>query len=130
MSKKMNQGKNIVLTGIPNLIIISTLIIGINTNYFCDSNGNRLYINDIYSFNPPDNPEAVINHYYTKTVDEFCNKLRKGDGHFYKNHTRYESILNGKIDKFININVLTYNKFKKLENCSGINLYKYKNRIK
>ena len=130
MSKKMNQGKNIVLTGIPNLIIISTLIIGINTNYFCDSNGNRLYINDIYSFNPPDNPEAVINHYYTKTVDEFCNKLRKGDGHFYKNHPQYLIILNNRINKFIDINVLTYNKFKKLENCSGINLNKYKIRIK
>ena len=38
--RKANSGKNIVLTGNPNLIIISTLIIGVNTNYFCNSNGN------------------------------------------------------------------------------------------
>ena len=124
------RGKNIVLTGIPNLLIISTLIIGINTNYFCDSNGRRIYPNNLMDFNPPYDPEAWVNHYYTKTVEEFCNKIEKGDVHYSKNHPQFLNILKNKVNRFIKFNKVTFDKLKKLEKCSGIKLDKYKNRIK
>lgn len=80
------RGKSIVRTNIPKLIISSTFMIGINTQYFCDSNGNRLFPSSYYGFEVPNNPKAYIKHFYTKTVEEFCNKINRGDGHFHKNH--------------------------------------------
>ena len=67
------RGKSIVRTNIPKLIISSTFMIGINTQYFCDSNGNRLFPSSYYGFEVPNNPEAYIKHFYTKTAEEFCN---------------------------------------------------------
>ena len=80
-SIKMKMGKCIVRTKISRLIIVSTLMIGINTKYFCDSNGNRIFPKSFSHFIPPKEPEAYIKHFYTKTAEEFCNKINKGDGH-------------------------------------------------
>ena len=49
-SKKWNLGKSIVRTNIPKLIISSAHIIGINTKYFCDSNGKRIIPKSYYHF--------------------------------------------------------------------------------
>ena len=73
--KLWNKGKSIVRTNISDLIISSTLLIGINTHYFCDSNGIRLFPKTFNEFKPPNKPEAYIKHFYTKTVEEFCNKI-------------------------------------------------------
>jgi hypothetical protein len=72
---KWSRGKSIVRTNINRLIISSTLIIGINTNYFCDSNGNRLFPKTFSKFIIPNKPEAYIKHFFTKTAEEFCNKI-------------------------------------------------------
>jgi hypothetical protein len=93
-SKKWNLGKSIVRTNIPKLIISSAHIIGINTKYFCDSNGKRIIPKSYYHFEVPDNPEAYIKHFYTKTVEEFCNKINKGDVHFHKSHPLHLNVLN------------------------------------
>ena len=60
-SIKMKMGKCIVRTKISRLIIVSTLMIGIKTKYFCDSNGNRIFPKSFYHFVPPKEPEAYIN---------------------------------------------------------------------
>ena len=71
-----NKGKSIVRTKISRLIITSSHIIGINTKYFCDSNGHRLFPKSFHQFDVPDKPQAYIKHFYTKTAEEFCNKTK------------------------------------------------------
>lgn len=127
-SVKKKIGKCIVRTKIFNLIISSTLMIGINTKYFCDSNGNRIFPKSFSYFSPPKEPEAYIKHFFTKTAEEFCNKINKGDGHHHKGHPLRLYMLKLRINMFFNFNSITDEKIKIIENCSGMNLSKYKNR--
>ena len=94
ISSNWKKGKSIVRTNIPNLIISSTHMIGINTKYFCDSNGNRLFPKSFFEFEVPNKPQAYIKHFYTKTAEEFCNKINKGDGHFHKSHPERLNVFN------------------------------------
>ena len=123
-----SKGKSIVRTNINNLIISSTHIIGINTKYFCDSNGNRIFPQTFHQFAIPNKPKAYIKHFYTKTAEEFCNKINKGDAHFPKNHPDYLNIINGKINTFFEFNKITDEKLKIIEKCSGINLNIYRKK--
>ena len=108
-------GKSIVRANISQLIIPSSHIIGINTKYFCDSNGNRLFPKSYYQFKVPKTPEAYIKHFYTKTAEEFCNKINKGDVQFHENYPKYLNILKTKIETFFTYNSITNEK---------LNLYK------
>jgi hypothetical protein len=126
--KLWNKGKSIVRTNISDLIISSTHIIGINTHYFCDSNGNRLFPKSFDEFKAPNKPEAYIKHFYTKTVEEFCNKINRGDGHYHKSHPLHLKILNDRIKIFFMFNSITEEKLKLVENCSGIILNKYRKK--
>jgi len=119
---KWNKGKSIVRTNNDKLIISSSHIIGINTKYFCDSNGNRIFPKTYHQFILPKIPKAYIKHFYTKTAEEFCNKISKGDVHFPKNHPDYLNIIKGKIDIFFNLNKITDEKLKIISNCSRMNL--------
>ena len=123
-NKKM--GKCIVRTKISRLIIASTLMIGINTKYFCDSNGNRIFPKTFFTFVPPKKPEAYIKHFYTKTAEEFCNKINKGDGHYHKSHPKRLYIFKNRINMFFIYNSISDEKIKIIENCSGMNLNKFK----
>jgi len=128
-SGNKNKGKCIVRTNKSQLIIVNSLNIGININYFCDSNGKRIFLKSS-RFKPPKKPEAYIKHFYTKSVEEFCNKINKGDGHFYKNHPKHFTIFNYRINCFFTYNLITEEKIKIIERCSGINLNKYKKIMK
>ena len=123
-NKKM--GKCIVRTKISRLIIASTLMIGINTKFFCDSNGNRIFPKTFFTFVPPKKPEAYIKHFYTKTAEEFCNKINKGDGHYHKSHPKRLYIFKNRINMFFIYNSISDEKIKIIENCSGMNLSKFK----
>ena len=107
-----SKGKSIVRSNINNLIISSSHIIGINTKYFCDSNGNRVFPQTFHQFDIPNKPKAYIKHFYTKTAEEFCNKIIKGDVHFPRNHPGYLEIIKDKIDTFFNFNSITEEKLK------------------
>ena len=120
--KKNNAGKSIVRTNNNKLIISTSHIIGINTKYFCDSNGNRIFPKDYYYFAVPKKPKAYIKHFYTKTAEEFCNKIIKGDVHYPKNDPFYLKLIKGKIYSFFNFNKITDEKLKIIKKCSGINL--------
>ena len=136
-----NLGKCVVRTNISNLMIVSTHIIGINTKYFCDSNGNKIFPRMFFrgqikknekkiQIEKSNKPEAYIKHFYTKSVEEFCNKINKGDGHFHKTHPRRFHIFKNRIIRFFEINSITYEKINIIENCSGLNLDIYKKKIK
>jgi DNA-binding Lrp family transcriptional regulator len=123
-----SKGKSIVRTNINKLIISSSHIIGINTKYFCDSNGNRIFPKTYHQFDIPNKPKAYIKHFYTKTAEEFCNKINKGDVHFPQNHPDYLKIIKEKIKTFFYFNTITEEKLKIIENCSGMNLNMYKKK--
>ena len=126
----MKMGKSIVRNDISNLVIINTLIIGANTKYFCNSNGKRLFPKNFYFFEPPKIPKAFIKHFFTKTAEEFCIKLKRGDAHYHKDQTSFKYIINGRIKRFMTINKISNAKLSNLEKCSGINLNKYRYQIK
>jgi len=122
--EKWNRGKSIVRTNIDNLIIISTIIVGVNVNYFCDSNGNKIIPNRNYlDFTAPKEPESYIKHFYTKTAEEFCNKIKNGDAHFNKNHPKSKIILQNRIQNFMKFNKMTREKRDIIRNCSGVRIF-------
>ena len=58
---------------------------------------------------------AYIKHFYTKTAEEMCIKINRGDAQFPK-----EKKIIIRLKKFFHINKMTKNKIKILENCSHI----------
>jgi len=49
------------------------------SNKSCDSNGK---IREGYFIEPPEYKYAILNHYVTKTIKEFCDKIKKGHSFF------------------------------------------------
>ena len=125
----LERGKSIVRTNIPNLIIVSSMVIGLGVKYFCDSNGNRVFPRSFYNFKIPKNPMALIKHFYTKTAEEFCNKINKGDVQFDINNPSFKHIINGKIKLFMELNKITNEKLNIIENCTGIILNEYRKKV-
>ena len=115
---------------IKNLIIPASMILGINIDYFCNPNGIRIYPKNFYSSPFQKDYKIFIKHFYTKTAEEFCNKINKGDVQFHKGQYLYNSIINGKIKLFFSINKITIGKIKILEKCLGLNLNNYRKNLK
>ena len=78
--------KSLVRGGIDNLLIVSSNAIAININYFCNSNGTRVFPKTFHDISFPSNNKAYIKHFYTKTAQEFCIKMIKGDVQFHNKH--------------------------------------------
>ena len=119
---KFNQGKSFVRGKINRLVIPTTHIPGININNFCNSNGELIYPKNFFGYKFEKNPKAFIKHFYTKTVEEFCDKINKGHAHFHKNHTKYISTMDERIKLFFKLNKITKEKLDILENCTRIKL--------
>ena len=75
-------------------------------------------------------PLAYLKHYYTKTVEEFCNKLNKGHAHYHKNHPNYFKSIEDRIHLFFLWNKITKEKIEILEKCTDLSLIHYKNKLK
>ena len=121
---KSSKVKSMIRGGIKDLIIPSSHISGININYFCDPYGMRVFPNTFYYMTFKNKYKIFIKHFYTKTVEEFCNKINKGDVQFHKYN------INSKLNYFFLINNITINKIKILEKCLGLELKRFKNIIK
>ena len=69
----------------------------------CNTLGKRI----TYRFwrTPPSYNYAYLNHYYTKSIGEFCNKIKKGN--VYYNITLNSHTLKEKFNLFFRINVLS-----------------------
>lgn len=117
---KLKRGKCIVRADISNLLVTTGHIVGINVNNFCDSNGNRIFPREItqFDFKVPENSEAYIKHFYTKTVEEFCIKVNKGSPHFNNNIM----IIQSRISRFMKYNKMTNEKKDIIEKCIGIKI--------
>jgi hypothetical protein len=128
-SIKMERVKSMIRGNLKDIIIPSAHIIGINVKYFCNSNGERVFPVSYYNIKFPKDSLAYIKHFYTKTAEEFCNKISKGDIQFHKNHPNYKSIFYNKINYFFSINKITYGKINILEKCLNLNLNDFKMKI-
>ena len=105
-----------IVRGNLNKLLITSSHIAINTNY-CNSKGEHIYPR-IYEHYPKENNSiAYLRHYYTKTAEEWCNKILRGDVQFKSK----PSIR--KINKFFLFNNKTEEKIKILEKCFNV---KYK----
>ena len=61
---------------------------------------------------------AYIKHFYTKTAEELCIKINRGDAQFQ------DKTFKQRIRAFFHINKITENKIKIIENCSHLNITK------
>lgn len=117
-------GKSFVRGGFNNLLIPTTMIPGINIHYFCNSNGEKIYPNNFYKNKIEKNPKAYIKHYYSKTVEEFCIKLKKGDAHYNNKNNNRNGATKRRIRLFFYLNKKTEQKIRILKNCTGIDIKK------
>lgn len=72
-------------------LLIPSMHIAINTNY-CNSKGEFTYPISQQIIPIENNPFAYIRHYYTKTAEEYCNKVLRGDAQFGKSKPNVERI--------------------------------------
>ena len=119
-SIKLNQSKTFVRGYIKDLIMPSTHLPGINVFSFCNSNGQIIYPKNFIGNEFEFQPKAYIKHFFTKTAEEFCEKLKKGNAHFHKHNPEYLKVLRQKIELFYKINQITKEKINILENCINI----------
>lgn len=88
----------------------------------CDGFGRIKEIKGIKT-DQPDYHYYYIDHYWSKSTEEFVNKLMKGDVIYGSNHKK--NILN-KIDIYFNYNNITEERINYIENKTKYNLTKYR----
>ena len=84
-----------------------------NVNKFCNSEGQIENPGDYFtkSFT---NKSAIINHYITKSTEEFYKRLIKGWPHVKYFSLDYHNFINDRIKNYFNINKITKEKLNKL----------------
>ena len=91
----------------------------------CNGNGKKSkLISEIYMKNP-DFEFYYIDHYYFKSVQEFIEKINKGDNYYGQNM----GLKMVRINRFFKYNKITIEKVKYIEKYSGINLTKFKYKL-
>ena len=124
--KIQNNAKSIVRGKIQKQFFPSAHIVAINLNYFCDSNGKRIFPKSLFTYKFSNNTYiAYIKHFYTKTAEEFCIKLNRGGGETPKSRNLIK-----RLKHFLKINKITKNKIKILEECTKVNITKLINKKK
>ena len=115
--------KNPLLNFSNNSVIKSTVKGGLKENYWkktrgshssimnytsCNSLGEIIRF-DAYTNIPFNYTYAALKHYYTKSVEEYCNKIKRGEA-FYKNiYFNTERKIN-KMNRYFDINKMTKEK--------------------
>ena len=84
------KGKFIVRGHLKRLLIASAHIAVINN--YCNSKGDQVYPNSFIALPIEKNPFAYIKHFYTKTVEEYCMKVNKGDVQFQFSKTNNKTL--------------------------------------
>ena len=79
--KKITSLTKFIARGNLNKLLISSAHIAININY-CNSKGELVYPKSYLELPKENNSKAYIKHYYTKTAEEYCFKVRRGDVQF------------------------------------------------
>ena len=119
----MQQVKSIIRGNIPNIKFQNTHYLSKKLK-MCNGFGKPQKLfrfkaakADFYNF--------YIDHYYSKSTEEFINKLNKGDAYFKDD---IKNILY-RIKYYFQINKITEKKIEFIENKTGLNLSIYRNKI-
>ena len=110
------RGKTILRGNIKNIKIKSVHLLDFNITR-CNGFGNFFIPNGINCL-IPDYNYNYIDHYYSKSTEEFINKIMKGDGIFGFN-TKYKI---GKIKIYFSYNKITKEKINFIEKRTNLNL--------
>ncbi len=128
-------GKNVVKNKFNKICFVKTMIrghlknINITHNHLlskdvkaCDGFGKKSHVNGIINLKP-DYEYYYIKHYYSKTVQEFVEKIERGD--LLRGNSK--NIIEWAIEKFFYINDITETKIRYIQNKLGseYNLSKY-----
>ena len=133
------KGKNVKYEKFNKLAFIKTILRGHMNNITithvhrlslkikgCDGFGRKSMLDGIRSIKP-DYDYYYINHYYGKSVEEFIEKLKRGD--VYKGITKNNNMY--QLKKYFYINKITNEKLDYIEEKLGseVNLTEYRNNI-
>ena len=112
---KLSNGKSILRGHIPNVNI---------TNFHCISKDLKTCdgFGIVRRYLKPDYKYYYFKHYYSKSTEEFIDKLQKGDVYKTKNKI--------KIKFYFSYNKITNEKLSYIEKRTGENLTNYKNKLK
>ena len=116
--------KSILRGHIPNITVKSNHLCNkklINCNGY--GNRNKYYYDTFSSQN--DYRHFYIDHYYSKSTEEFITKVNKGDP--YINTLKF---VMGKVDKYFSQSEITKEKLDFIENKTGLNLSIYRSKAK
>ena len=91
---------------------------GVDMYPCCNNNGDLLPVTS-YGTSPINYEMAYLRHYPTKTVREFCNKLRRGFPDQIFDKSRWEAAI---VDKFFSINDITLEKVQIFKNVLGVDV--------
>ena len=116
--------KSIIRGHNPNLYIYDIHIINKNLSD-CDGFGNKVQRHSVFTLKP-DYEYYYIKHYYSKSTEEFIDKIMKTDS-FY---SLSNSLKNKKIKRYFLINKITKEKLDLIETKTKINLSNYRDNIK
>lgn len=126
-------GKNVKKNKFNRLGLVKSIIRGhmpiiIKNNHLlnrgikgCDGEGRIARLKGFVNINP-DYKNYYINHYYSKSLEEFINKLKRGDA--LKGTTKENYYY--QIGKYFYINEINSQKIDYMEKNLGINLSQYK----
>ena len=124
--KKKNYavtGKSILRGGIKKLYISRTHTLDKNIES-CNGFGKKIKIRGFHIKNI-DFKYYYIDHYYSKSLEEFVEKLNKGDGHFKKD----KNFIYHRIKRYFTVNKITLEKIEYIEKKVDVNLSLYRKKL-
>jgi hypothetical protein len=107
---------------IPNIVIDNMHTCNKNIPN-CNGFGNKNKIRDRFS-TEPDNKYYYIDHFYSKSTEEFINKLKRGNA--LTGPKNYDYL---RIEKYFQQSNITKDKIERIEKATGYNLTTFKQMI-
>ena len=120
--KYIGTGKTIIRGGIKNISIREVHLLDKNIPS-CNSQGKIIKFRKGGYF---DFDNYFIDHYYFKSLEEFIQKIKKGDTYF--GHNKW--FIMHRLKRYFMINDITLKKIEFLENRLKLNLSNYKKNLK
>ena len=121
---KNNLVKSIIRGHISNVKIDSPYSLSNSING-CNGKGQEVKLNS-FRMEEQDFENYYIDHYFSKSLDEFIEKLKRGDARMGKdNNNSFKNIF----DNYFKHNKMTKEKIEYIEKGTGLDLSKYKNLL-
>ena len=114
--KTIGQKTKFIVRGNIINLLISSSHIAVNSNY-CNSKGEQIYPVSYHNLPIENNSVAYLKHFYTKTAEEYCNKIKRGYAQTqYKQNQKLNEL---EINTFFKYNKKTLDKIEILKKCNN-----------